>query len=222
MSIDPKNFDLLRMAGLKPKGKTEEEKRYPTFNTRMMAATVDMMLISLTLTPLVDYAYLQYRGEPPLQMAEVIQNLSTYKKSGEAIHEFVRQVQETGFWDYWRSQMSWHMYVIGVYLVICWHYWSASPGKLLFRLVIVDKKTLKPVDDLQSVMRVFGYVLSFLPLGLGIIWMAFDKKKRGFHDIFAGTVVMKKSAVRKLLAEAATSATEAAHPIDSPAPSTAE
>jgi uncharacterized RDD family membrane protein YckC len=222
MNMDPNHFDLLRIAGLKPKVKTEEEKRYPTFNTRMMAATIDMMLISITLTPLVDLAYLQYRGEPPLQLPELIQTLSAYEKSSEAMREFARQVQETGFAEYWKAQMSWHMYVIGVYLILCWHYWSASPGKLLFRLVIVDKKTFKPIHDSQSILRAFGYLLSLMPFGLGFFWMAFDKKKRGFHDLFAGTVVMKKKAVKKLLAEAATSTTVADHPTDSPAPSAGE
>ncbi len=220
--IDPKHFDLMRIAGLHHKPKTEEEKRYPSFNTRMMAATVDLMIISLTLKPLVDYAFLQYRGEPPLEMPELLGQLSTHKTSGEAIQEFVRVINETGFWDYWKAQMSWHSYVMGVYFILCWHFWSSSPGKILFRLSIVDSKTFKPISDLQSVLRVVGYVMSFLPLGFGIIWMAIDKKKRGFHDIFAGTVVMKKSALKKLREEASTSATEAVHPTDSLAPSEVE
>lgn len=36
-----------------------------------------------------------------------------------------------------------------------------------------------------------GYILSTLPLCLGFIWIAFDGKKRGWHDMIAGTLVVK-------------------------------
>ena len=43
----------------------------------------------------------------------------------------------------------------------------------------------------QSVGRYLGYFLATLPLGLGLIWVAFDKKKQGWHDKLAHTVVVK-------------------------------
>jgi uncharacterized RDD family membrane protein YckC len=41
--------------------------------------------------------------------------------------------------------------------------------------------------------RYFAYFLSTIPLGLGLIWVAFDKRKQGWHDKLAGTVVIKKA-----------------------------
>ena len=34
-------------------------------------------------------------------------------------------------------------------------------------------------------------MLSFLPLALGLVWAAFDKRKQGWHDKIAGTLVWK-------------------------------
>lgn len=221
MSMDPKQFDLMRIVGLKPKQLSEEEKRYPVFNTRMLASTVDMLLITMTLSPIVDMVYHHYIGEPPVRLRELQNNLSHTPNSADASHEFIRIIKESGFWDYWLRQMSWHIYVIMAYMVLCWHFWSATPGKMLFRLVVVDAKTYKPLGDWQSIIRAFGYLIALAPFGLGIIWIALDKKKRGWHDILAGTVVMKKSAWKKLMEEA-TSTTAAAHPSGSPAPSEAE
>jgi len=30
-----------------------------------------------------------------------------------------------------------------------------------------------------------------VPLGLGLLWVAFDKRKQGWHDKLAGTVVIR-------------------------------
>ena len=40
-------------------------------------------------------------------------------------------------------------------------------------------------------VRYFAYIVSFMPLYLGFIWIYFDKRKQGFHDKIAGTVVIK-------------------------------
>ncbi|MCH9786825.1 MAG: RDD family protein, partial [Gammaproteobacteria bacterium] len=35
----------------------------------------------------------------------------------------------------------------------------------------------------RAVGRHFAYLASSLPLGLGFVWIVFDSKKRGWHDI---------------------------------------
>ncbi|MDH4312499.1 MAG: RDD family protein, partial [Gammaproteobacteria bacterium] len=36
-----------------------------------------------------------------------------------------------------------------------------------------------------------GYYVSMLPLMAGIVWVAFDPRKQGWHDKLAGTVVVR-------------------------------
>lgn len=77
-------------------------------------------------------------------------------------------------------------------LIIFWHFRSSSPGKLLFNAVIVDAKTLQKPKSWQLWVRYLGYYVSIFPCMLGIIWVAFDPKKRGWHDFLAGTLVVRK------------------------------
>ena len=72
-----------------------------------------------------------------------------------------------------------------------WIYKSATPGKMVFGLKIVDAETAGPCGTGQLIGRYLGYYPSFLVLGLGFIWVAFDKRKQGWHDKMAGTLVIR-------------------------------
>ena len=84
-------------------------------------------------------------------------------------------------------------FVFPVVVVIAfWVYRSATPGKMVISSVIVDAKTGCRPTLRQCVVRYLGYYLATLPLGLGLLWVAFDGKKQGWHDKLAGTVVVRK------------------------------
>ena len=71
-----------------------------------------------------------------------------------------------------------------------WFYRSATPGKELLGLKIVNASDLGAATNGQLVKRYVGYYLSMIPLCLGFFWVAFDKKKQGFHDKVSNTVVI--------------------------------
>lgn len=73
-----------------------------------------------------------------------------------------------------------------------WLRFGATPGKLLLDCRIVDARTLQPIGWKQALLRLFGYLLSALPLYLGFFWIAWDKRKQGLHDKLAGTVVLHR------------------------------
>ncbi len=76
-------------------------------------------------------------------------------------------------------------------VILFWHYKSATPGKMIITMKVVDEKTgLAPALS-QSVIRYLAYFISILPLFLGFFWILVDKKKQGWHDKIAGTVVVK-------------------------------
>ena len=57
------------------------------------------------------------------------------------------------------------------------------------RLTIVDTKSGSKPSTGQFIIRYIGYYVSMLPIFLGIIWVGIDKRKQGWHDKLAGTVV---------------------------------
>lgn len=72
-----------------------------------------------------------------------------------------------------------------------WTYKSATPGKMAIKATVVDAKTGNPLTLKQSLLRYFGYFVSTIPLGLGLFWVGWDKKKQGWHDKMAGSVVIR-------------------------------
>ena len=77
-----------------------------------------------------------------------------------------------------------------VAVILFWVYRSATPGKMILNLAIVDAETGGKPSTGQFIGRYIGYYISMLPLFLGFFWVAFDKRKQGFHDKLAGTVVI--------------------------------
>jgi len=73
---------------------------------------------------------------------------------------------------------------------------QATPGKMLIGAKIVDAVTgEKPIPG-QLVLRYIGYYVAMLPLFVGIIWVAFHRRKQGWHDKLARTVVVRRPAAR--------------------------
>src|SRR6185436_2293207 len=78
-----------------------------------------------------------------------------------------------------------------VAIVLFWIYRQATPGKMAIKARIVDAATGNAPSTGQMIGRYFGYYVSILPLFLGLIWVAFDRRKQGWHDKLAGTVVVR-------------------------------
>ena len=60
---------------------------------------------------------------------------------------------------------------------------------------VVDADSGERITVKQAVVRYFGYFVSIFTLGLGFLWVAWDKRKQGFHDKMANTVVVYNGTV---------------------------
>jgi len=85
--------------------------------------------------------------------------------------------------------ISWVLPAIAV--VIFWIKKQATPGKMLIAARIVDAQTGADMSTRQAIIRYLAYFVSIIPLCLGLIWVAFDPRKQGWHDKIAGTVVVR-------------------------------
>jgi len=77
-------------------------------------------------------------------------------------------------------------------IIAFWIYKSATPGKMVVGAEIVDAKTLGKPSTGQLIVRYIGYYISSFVLLLGFLWVAFDRRKQGWHDKIAGTLVVKR------------------------------
>lgn len=76
-----------------------------------------------------------------------------------------------------------------------WRRKGATPGKAWMGLRIVRASGLTPPSLGALIGRYLAYWLCLIPLGLGYIWVAWDKRKQGFHDKLAGTLVVRVHSV---------------------------
>ena len=59
-------------------------------------------------------------------------------------------------------------------------------------LHVVDAATGRNIGVGRAIGRFVGYIISAVPLYIGLIWVAFDPRKQGWHDKIASTFVVRK------------------------------
>ncbi len=145
---------------------TKQEQKYVGFWARFAANFLDGILISIFVSPaLIRIAYLLSRGEITSGWISEEACVAIGICSG--------------------------LYILAVIiLLVLWIKKQASIGKMAISTKIIDARTGGVPTKGQLIGRYFAYTLSFLPLGLGFLWIAFDSKKQGWHDKLAGTAVI--------------------------------
>jgi uncharacterized RDD family membrane protein YckC len=86
----------------------------------------------------------------------------------------------------------------GISLVVGWLYFAlmessergATVGKMAVGLRVVTDQGLR-LSFLHATGRYFAKFISAIILGLGFLMIAFSDRKRGLHDMIAGTLVVK-------------------------------
>jgi uncharacterized RDD family membrane protein YckC len=78
-----------------------------------------------------------------------------------------------------------------VAIIVFWIARQATPGKMAIRAKIVDADTGAPMTRAQAIGRYLGYYVSILGLGFGFFSVGWDKRKQGWHDKLARTVVVR-------------------------------
>ncbi|MFI0547001.1 MAG: RDD family protein [Brachymonas sp.] len=141
---------------------TTEDTEYVGFWPRVGAAIIDTALIWVIIGPLLTLHY----------------GTSYWHSDGRFIAGGVDVL------------LSWIFPAVATLLF--WFAKQATPGKMAISTVIVDARTGGPASAKQFFIRYLGYLLASIPLGLGILWVAFDKRKQGWHDKLAGTVVVRQ------------------------------
>jgi len=141
----------------------ESEVKYAGFWIRFVAFLIDSVLVVILIfPPLIGILFALYGSDYPEPL------------------DFVE-----GELDSWLFRI-----LPALAVIIFWIYKSATPGKMVLKTQIVDAKTGETPSKGQCIGRYFAYYLSLLPLGMGFAWIAFDKRKQGWHDKLAGTVVI--------------------------------
>jgi uncharacterized RDD family membrane protein YckC len=150
--------------------------QYVGFWKRVFAALIDSIVVAVALAPLL--AVLGLNADMELG-ADGLPVLNSFNLHGFAGNTIITAAIVLGFWI-------WKM---------------ATPGKMIIGAVIVDAQTFAKPTTGQFMVRYIGYYLSTIPFLLGLIWVGLDRRKQGWHDKLANTVVVKKTAPAVVAAE---------------------
>jgi uncharacterized RDD family membrane protein YckC len=79
-----------------------------------------------------------------------------------------------------------------LYFPFFWARGGQTPGMKLFGLYVVRDSDGGRIGWGAALLRLIGYWVSGAVFYLGFIWIFFDDRRRGWHDLIAGTLVVKR------------------------------
>jgi uncharacterized RDD family membrane protein YckC len=103
------------------------------------------------------------------QMVQTDNGTYVFNYTGSALSTLIGLIYFIGFWS-WRGQ---------------------TPGMIPFNLRVVMADTGQKPDVVRSLLRYVGLIISIVVIFIGLIWVAFDARKQGWHDKIAGTLVVR-------------------------------
>ncbi len=176
---------------------------YAGFHARSIAAVIDCTLIAIAFLPLFSLINnIIFGNNLP---ADILNNAT------QEMAEVVRNGKNIGFMEFINNNAELKEYFITKHglikvainqifqlltvALVFLYFWvkkQATPGKMFLSLKIVDAETLEKPTKKQLILRMLSYLVSTIPLLLGIIWISFDPKKQGWHDKIANTLVIKE------------------------------
>lgn len=168
----------------------DPEQTYAGFNRRMIAATIDSLLVMLPFGPAIDWLLDKQYGAM-IASDTVVSQISIETDPQRLMALYRQLIIESGVMHRSLENMALQTLVIFIASAVCWHFWSATPGKILLGCKVVDAETFAPITMRQTMLRLLGYLISGACIFFGFFWIGLNKKRRGWHDYIASTVVIR-------------------------------
>ena len=177
--------------------------KYASFNARLIANLIDSFILMVFMLPvsMLNNVLIYGKIKPNIFLQNFLKNNLEQQKFS-SVTEFVSYVTRSP--EIYKFFVEEHnllfifldcliqLIAVSVLIYYSWIKFNSSPGKMLFSLKIVDEHSLMPITKKQSLARAFAIIISVIPLLLGFVWQIFSKKHQTWHDMIAGTVVIKK------------------------------
>ena len=163
---------------------------YPKFIPRLFSMTIDLVILSIALTPIMNiisryvfiYTFYQF-------FLDFSVNIHDTQAISEAVKmpEFTSYISSTRFFCYIAVLFLLNSLFMGGYFVFFWRKFGATPGKMIMRMKIVDASDYSRPSIYRLCKRFCGYITIII----GIFNMLISKTGQATHDKIAHTVVIK-------------------------------
>jgi uncharacterized RDD family membrane protein YckC len=83
-----------------------------------------------------------------------------------------------------------------IYFVLAWGIFACTLGMRAVRLQVLRATDGRRIGIPRALLRYIGLLVSFTCAFLGVIWVALDPRRQGWHDKIAGTFVVQSIRLR--------------------------
>ncbi len=150
---------------------------YAGFASRTVALVIDLAAISVVLVA-INWFMASVLGLLNIQAADCAARVAR----GEAALDFCTIYSVTS--------LLLTVAFAPVYFIFFWLIADGTtPGHAVMGLRVV-RTSGKPMRLHVSIVRFAGYIVCFMTLGLGFLWVLIDNQRQGWHDTLAGTCVL--------------------------------
>jgi len=164
---------------------------YPNFIPRVFAMTIDLVVISIVISPLMTiiskYVFIYSFHEFFIQHG-IDTNNTEAMSAAIKLPEFADYITAFKFFSYLGILFCLNTVFVGGYFITLWHKFGTTLGKIVMRMKIVDADDYSKKPSIyQCIKRFLGYITAFI----GIWSIVFNKRGMALHDKIANTVVIK-------------------------------
>lgn len=190
MQITTNNYAIFKGVYLTPLNHMKKQILYSNFFARLFATMLDLVIISIILTPIMTVAaqivFMYFFGEFFIQQELEVKDIKVLMEASRT-PEFVEFANSGVFLRYIISLMIINAIFMAIYFISFWHLFSATPGKMIMRLKIVDSEDYSKPSLWRFTKRFIAYVTAII----GMWSITWGNKKQAWHDKIAKTVVIK-------------------------------
>jgi uncharacterized RDD family membrane protein YckC len=154
---------------------------YSKMIPRLFATTLDLFLLSIIATPLT--SYISFKLSLLFFKANIAEILMMASKNPQ----YAQYITASNLFSYIMAVTLINFIIVGAYFILFWRYCSATPGKMIMHLKIVDAVTFEKPSNWQFIKRFFGYMTALF----GIWSIPFSNQHQALHDKIATTTVIK-------------------------------
>ncbi len=175
--------DWLVILGLKKKPRDPNAPRYGDIYERSMAGMIDLTIIFFLFNRWVFHPVNNYfNAQIDMEKWSQLQSATT---GVEALRILVES--QALYWIAINTLVQ--ATIIGALIVLVQIRFHTTPGKWLLGLKITKRGSNESPEPWRCALRMVVVIFAAAPLMIGIFWAAFNRERRGWHDMVAGTVV---------------------------------
>lgn len=163
---------------------------YCNLTPRILAMIIDLAILAITAMPVMSivsqyiFAYI-FSDFFAMHAVDLHDKVAIYKAINTT--EFISHVTTGKFFGYCTITFLLNICIMLLYFMFFWSKFSATPGKMIMRMKIVDADSFARPTNYMLIKRFLGYTTVLI----GIWSIIFNKRKMALHDKIANTVVIK-------------------------------